>query len=54
MVLYLGYEKGKQMKPTDVNVVNVAQTNNTKVTDTKVAAVDKKPNSNDALSARAT
>jgi hypothetical protein len=44
----------EQMKPTDVNVVNVAQTNNTKVTDTKVAAVDKKINGNDALLARAT
>ena len=44
----------EQMKPTDVNVVNVAQTNNTKVSDTKVAAVDKKTNSNDALLARAT
>ena len=44
----------EQMKPTDVNVVNVAQTNNTKVTDTKVAAVDKKINSNDALLSRAT
>jgi hypothetical protein len=44
----------EQMKPTDVNVVNVAQTNNTKVSDTKVAAVDKKTNGNDALLARAT
>ena len=44
----------EQMKPTDVNVVNVAQTNNTKVSDTKVAAVDKKTNSNDTLLARAT
>lgn len=44
----------EQMKPTDVNTVNVAQTNNTKVTDTKVAAVDKKINGNDALLARAT
>lgn len=44
----------EQMKPTDVNVVNVAQTNNTKVSDTKVAAVDKKTNDNDALLARAT
>jgi hypothetical protein len=44
----------EQMKPTDVNVVNVAQTNNTKVSDTKVAAVDKKTNGNDALLSRAT
>jgi predicted chitinase len=44
----------EQMKPTDVNVVNVAQTNNTKVSDTKVAAVDKKINGNDVLLARAT
>jgi predicted chitinase len=44
----------EQMKPTDVNVVNVAQTNNTKVSDTKVAAVDKKTNGNDTLLARAT
>ena len=44
----------EQMKPTDVNVVNVAQTNNTKVSDTKVAAVDKKTNSNDVLLSRAT
>jgi len=44
----------EQMKPTDVNTVNVAQTNNTKVTDTKVAAVDKKTNGNDTLLARTT
>jgi hypothetical protein len=44
----------EQMKPTDVNVVNVAQTNNTKVSDTKVAAIDKKTNGNDALLTRAT
>ena len=44
----------EQMKPTDVNVVNVAQTNNTKVSDTKVAAVDKKTNGGDTLLARAT
>ena len=44
----------EQMKPTDVNVVNVAQTNNTKVSDTKVAAVDKRTNGNDALLSRAT
>jgi hypothetical protein len=44
----------EQMKPTDVNVVNVAQTNNTKVSDTKVAAVDKKTDGNDALLSRAT
>ena len=44
----------EQMKPTDVNVVNVAQTNNTKVSDTKVAAVDKKTNGSDALLSRAT
>ena len=44
----------EQMKPTDVNVVNVAQTNNTKVSDTKVAAVDKKTNGNDVLLSRAT
>ena len=44
----------EQMKPTDVNVVNVAQTNNTKVSDTKVAAVNKKINGNDALLARTT
>jgi len=44
----------EQMKPKDVNTVNVAQTNNTKVTDTKVAAVDKTINGNDALLARAT
>ena len=44
----------EQMKPTDVNVVNVAQTNNTKVKDTQVAAVEKKTNSNDVLLTRAT
>jgi hypothetical protein len=44
----------EQMKPTDVNTVNVAQINNTKVSDTKVAAVDKKTNGNDALLSRAT
>jgi predicted chitinase len=44
----------EQMKPNDVNVINVAQTNNTKVNDTKVAAVDKKTNDNTTLLARAT